>query len=91
MRKKYAKYEQIFSEIFEKFTFWAKSALMKDIVLETLWVVLYIMKISEQNLAPKLKLVENWKGFNLSLKKINDFNTKVDIRLILIYEKVSEN
>jgi hypothetical protein len=49
------------------------------------------MKISEQNLAPKLKLVENWKGFNLSLKKINDFNTKVDIRLILIYEKVSEN
>jgi hypothetical protein len=49
------------------------------------------MKISVQNLAPKLKLVENWKGFNISLKKINDFNTKVDIRLILIYEKVFEN
>jgi hypothetical protein len=49
------------------------------------------MKISVQNLAPRLKLVENWKGFNISLRKINDFKTKVDIRLISIYEKVFEN
>ncbi len=78
MRQKYAKSEQIYSEIFEKFTLWAKTALVKDSVLETLGV---------QNLAPKLKLVENWNGFYFSLKKINGFNTKVDIRLILIYEK----
>ncbi len=39
MRQKYAKSEQIYSEIFEKFTLWAKLALMKDSVLETLWVV----------------------------------------------------
>jgi hypothetical protein len=36
VRQKYAKSEQIYSEIFEKFTLWAKSALMKDSVLETL-------------------------------------------------------
>ncbi len=63
VRQKYAKSEQIYSEIFEKFTLWAKSALMKESVLETLWVVLYMMKISVQNLAPKLKFDWKLEGF----------------------------